>query len=290
MNKLKIYGLFLALTVGGSFWGCTKKNDPGSTTDNTINIFSLDDDKRMGAQTDSQILSDPAQFPILDPVKYATAYQYINNIKQAILNSGKLNHANDFNWTVRIINSDTTLNAFATPGGYIYVYTGIIKYLDSEDELAGVLGHEMAHADRRHVTDELTKIYGVNFLLGMIFGNDSNAVAGITEQLVSLKFSRSVEAEADKYSVIYLYPTDYDARGAARFFEKLIAAGQAGNTPVFLSDHPTPPDRVQAINDEWQSLGGKVGQTFADRYQQLKNSLPSGGGGSSTTGTGSGFH
>jgi predicted Zn-dependent protease len=108
----------------------------------------------------------------------------------------------------------------------------------------------------------------------MIFGNDPNAIAGITETLVGLKFSRSVEAEADKFSVIYLYPTEYDARGAARFFEKLIAAGQSGNTPEFLSDHPNPDNRVEAINAQWQALGGKVGKTFPERYQELKNSLP----------------
>ena len=69
------------------------------------------------------------------------------------------------NGDLRIIHDDSTLNAFCTPGGYIYIYTGILKFLDSEDEFAGVLGHEIAHADLRHSTRQMTKQYGVQILL-----------------------------------------------------------------------------------------------------------------------------
>jgi len=72
-------------------------------------------------------------------------------------------HKDDFAWQVKIIDDPETLNAFATPGGYIYVYTGLIKFLDTEDQLAGVMGHEIAHADLRHSTRQMTSSYGVSY-------------------------------------------------------------------------------------------------------------------------------
>lgn len=271
MKFIKLPALIVLSVLTISLSACKKdQNAP----DNTINIFSLSDDIKMGEQVQQEIESDPQTYPILDSASNVKAYEYLHNITEAIMNSGKLNHKDDFNWHFRIIKDDNVLNAFATPGGKVYVYTGLIKYLDSEDQLAGVLGHEIAHADRRHITDEMTKIYGLQFLISMVAGNDSSMLANITQGLATLKFSRANEAEADKYSVIYLYPTEYDARGAARFFEKLIASGQQGNTPEFLSDHPNPENRVENIMKEWQSLGGKEGKTFTDRYSDFKKVLP----------------
>lgn len=267
---LKRYSLLIFLAISTVAVSCKKEK----SNDNSINIFSIEDDKALGQQVADEIASDPAHYPILDPVQYASAYNHLGDIVNAVLSSDDLNHRDDFDWEFHIIHDDSVLNAFAAPGGKIYVYTGIIKYLDSEDQLAGVLGHEIAHADRRHVTDQLTKIYGVDFLLGLVIGNDSSLIGNVAESLASLKFSRTAEAEADEYSVIYLYDTDYDARGAARFFEKLIAQGQTGGTPEFLSTHPDPGNRVEAIKAKWQELGAKEGAEYPERYAEFKNSLP----------------
>jgi predicted Zn-dependent protease len=262
--KSLIYILFAATSI---FASCDKAT-------NAVNVFSIDDDKALGNQVAQQIASDPVNYPLLDSVQYAKAYAHLYRIVRTILDTGGLIHAHDFDWQIKIIKNDTILNAFAAPGGKIFVYTGIIKYLESEDQFAGVMGHEMAHADRRHVTDEMTKAYGISLLLEVAFGKNPNALANIAAQLTELKFSRDKEAEADKFSVDYLYKTSWDARGVGRFFEKLIALGQSGNTPEFLSDHPSPDNRVKAINDEWTALGGKTGYTFPTRYQDFKSSLP----------------
>lgn len=248
-----------------SIAGCDKEGN--------FNVFSLQDDKAFGAQVAAEIESNPAQYPILDSATYKTAYQHLYRMRDTILNSGKLTYRNEFSWRLRIIKDDTTLNAFCTPGGYIYIYTGLIKFLESEDQLAGVLGHEMAHADHRHSTDALSREYGISLILDIAFGKDKGALARVAAGLTSLKYSRSHETEADDYSVIYLYPTEFDARGAARFFEKLLAQG-ATSPPEFLSTHPSPANRVDAILAKWTSLGGKVGGTFTSRYAQLKASLP----------------
>lgn len=224
------------------FAGCSKNEGGGGG----INIFSIQDDKELGAQVNAEIRSQPQEYPILDPNAYATAYNYLYSMRNEILNSGQVTYKDEFAWELYIVKRDDIQNAFCTPGGYIYIYTGLIKYLDSKSALAGVLGHEMAHADKRHSTEQLTKIYGIQTLLDIALGEDQGLISEVATQLVALKFSRNNETEADESSVNYLCPTRYEADGAAIFFEKLEQDG-AASPPEFLSTHPSPDNRVENI-------------------------------------------
>ncbi|MCX6185491.1 MAG: M48 family metalloprotease [Bacteroidetes bacterium] len=250
---------------------CTGKTGGGGL----VNLLvSPSDDIAMGQATVNSIDSNKTEYPILDSTQYNVAYGHINRITKNILNSGEVYYKDKFVWRVRIIKRDDILNAFCTPGGFIYVYTGLIKYLDNETQLAGVLGHEIAHADRRHSANQMVKQYGISTLLSIISGGNQSQLATLSAQLLLLKYSREDETEADKFSVRYLKPTEYDGRGAKYFFEKLIATGQSGGTPAFLSTHPDPGDRVANITQTWECLGSKVGLTFDTRYAQFKTSLP----------------
>jgi predicted Zn-dependent protease len=241
---------------------------------NGFNIFTIEDDKQLGMQLQQEIASKPGQYPLLNETQYSQAYAHLYRIRDSILNSGNVQYKDEFEWDLAIIHDDSVLNAFCAPGGYIYVYTGLIKFLDSEDQLAGVLGHEIAHADRRHSTQQLTKSYSISLLLQVVLGDNAQLLSEIAQGLVSLKFSRSDETEADEYSVKYLCHSEYNAAGAAGFFAKLIALEQAGNTPEFLSTHPSPDNRVAEINNNKNEEGCSGSGTFDARYQQLKNSLP----------------
>jgi len=167
------------------------------------------------------------------------------------------------------------INAFSLPGGDMYFYTGIIKFLDNEAEFAGVMAHEMAHADRRHSTDQLTKVYGLEILLGVLLGSNPNFAEQIAAELAlglgTLAFSRSQEYEADEYAVKFLYATEYDAASLGDFFEKMEGEPYP---PTFLSTHPSPEDRLAKIEEHFQALGGMHGATFAERYKEFKNALP----------------
>jgi beta-barrel assembly-enhancing protease len=242
---------------------------------NGVNIFTVEDDMQLGLQMEQEIQGNPAEYPLLQKSQYAGAYQNIERVRDSILGSGLVEYDTRFVWAVHIIQNDTVLNAFCTPGGYIYFYTGIIKFLDNEAQFAGVMGHEMAHAARRHSTKQMTKAYGIQVLLSVVLGENPNLLAQMAADLAAgvtmLAFSRDDEYESDEYSVKYLYETSYDARGVAGFFEKI-----EGTSPVpeFLSTHPNPGNRVEKINETWQDLGGKTGQEYAERYQQFKNTLP----------------
>lgn len=236
--------------------------------DGDLNLFSISDDIALGKQVVEQLESDPT-IKVVDSASHVAIYRYIYGLRDSILVNNALNYEQEFSWRIRIIKDDTTLNAFCTPGGYIYIYTALIKYLESEDQLAGVMGHEMAHADKRHSTDALTRQYGLSTLFDIVFGKDKGQLIRVASQIKELQYSRKHETEADMMSVQWLYPTAYNAKGAAGFFQKLIDQGQGSRTPEWLSTHPSPDNRVQAISDKWLSLGGKVGQTFTSRYQSF---------------------
>lgn len=251
---------------------CAGKYAPSTVTNLLI---SMDQDKQMGLASVAEIEKNPTEYPLLDSASYPTAYAHINRITKTILDSGGVYAKEDFAWRVKIIKRDDVLNAFCTPGGYIYVYTGLIKFLDNETQLAGVMGHEIAHADKRHSANQMVKNYGVTALVSILSGGGQpGALSTLATQLIGLSFSRADETEADKFSVKYLNGTSYDARGAKYFFEKLIAAGQTGGTPAFLSTHPNPETRVADITAVWECYGSKVGQTFDAQYMQFKASLP----------------
>ena len=237
-----------------------------------VNLFSVAQDKELGAQVAAEIDMNTAQYPLLDSVQYAGVYAYVYNVRNKILNSGKVDFKDDFDWRLRIIHDDSTLNAFCTPGGYIYIYTGILKFLDSEDEFAGVLAHEIAHADMRHSTRQMTKMFGVQLLLSVLSGNQP-ALTQVTAALVGLRNSRKHEEQADERSVAYLCPTDYNAAGGAGFFQKIEELGGA-RTPEFLSTHPNPKDRIEHFHTNAIEMGCGGEKRFETEYAAMLNQLP----------------
>lgn len=265
--KKYIIPYILIIIVG--FTSCDKNNN--------FNIFSVQDDVALGQQVSEEIAGDP-QFDILSETEYPFAYQYLNNMTNEILSSDDIAYKEEFAWEVKIVRNDTVLNAFATPGGYIYIYTGLIKYLDNADAFAGVLGHEIAHADLRHTSRNLQKQYGVSVLLSIVFGKETSQVETIAGQiagtLAGLRFSREYESEADDNSVLYLADTKYACNGAGFFFEKINAAGEGAQVPEFLSTHPNPANRIEDINSKADELNCETSFASNTRYQEFKNSLP----------------
>lgn len=253
-------------------WGCSDQGQTPNPT-NGINLFSVEKDKQLGRQFSNQISADSSQYDILDSANNPEAYAHLYRIRNTILEDAVINYKNTFRWQMRIIDNDSTLNAFATPGGYIYFYSGLIRFLENEADFAGVMAHEIAHAARRHSTKQMTQQFGLSLLVNLALGKNPGKLAQIAAGLANLSFTRSDEKEADKFGVRYLNPTPYDARGVAGFFEKLEAQGQGSGTPQFLRTHPKPENRVENIREEWESLGGKPGKTFPDRYADFKATL-----------------
>jgi predicted Zn-dependent protease len=184
-------------------------------------------------------------------------------------------------WSFRILD-DPSVNAMALPGGYSYVTRGLLAYMNSEAELAGVMGHEIGHVTARHTVSQISQQQLAQFgvVLGMIlrpelrnYGN----LADIGLGLLFLKYSRDHEREADSLGVRYMTKAGYDARAMPDVFTTLERVGNAedseGRVPGWLATHPTPEDRRARIEQELQTLGATGGTVDRAEYIQRLDGL-----------------
>lgn len=267
-SKFKFLSLIFIIT---SITACSLMNKKNKGKG--FNIFPVFQDKQLGLQVAKGIENNKSEYPLLDSTKYAKVYRYLYKVRDNILNTGAVSLKDDFIWKLKIIHDDSTLNAFCTPGGYIYFYTGILKFLDSEDQLAGVMAHEIAHADMRHSTRQMSTMYGIQFAQQVFLGNPT-ALIQVTNALIGLKYSRKHETEADEMSVKYLCSTPYNAAGGAMFFQKIDATSKGGNIPEFLSTHPNPDKRIENLINNKTMMGCTGTNDFKVEYQKMVALLP----------------
>jgi len=249
-----------------------------------MNLFSEEDDVKMGKEIDDEIKAHPKEYPMLQG--HQEVKDYVSSLGRYILNvSPKIEYKKTFPYNFQVIN-DTIVNAFCTPGGYIYVYTGLMKFIDNEATLAGIVGHEIAHAERRHMTQRLTSYYGVSFVMSIVLGNNPNSVAEIVANLFTglgfLANSRSDEQEADDYSIKYLSTSRYYPGAITFFFDKISEEqrrkGESpGGLDRLLSTHPLPQDRIDNVKEKLKTLPKTFDPTkglYTEEYQQIKSKLP----------------
>lgn len=237
-------------------------------------LKSIDYDKKIGAQMEKDILSDPYNYPILDKNHYPDAYQLIGEIQDQILASGEVKYKEEFAWQYYIINDSKTLNAFATPGGYIYIYTGLMKYLDNEAQLAAVVGHEIAHADKRHSVQQMGK-ERLSSLLQRRRSRKGKATSQVLSELRNLKYSRTDESESDTYAIKYLCGSSYDPQEFPGFFQKMAEESKSREIPEFKSTHPSDEKRVENMLNQVNELGCTGNITNSEAYRKLVDALPS---------------
>lgn len=155
-------------------------------------------------------------------------------------------------WQVHVIDDPKTVNAFATPGGYLYVYSGLLLAADTPAEVAGVLSHEAGHVVARHSARQMVDAMGLEAVAALALGKNPGAVsqivAGAGGKGLMLANSRGDETEADEYGARFASGAGYDPRGLITFFQKLQKLeGQQPGFAKFLSDHPTTPDRISHL-------------------------------------------
>ena len=182
----------------------------------------------------------------------AALQTYVNSIGQRV---ARVSHLPNLDWHFTIVD-DAAVNAFAMPGGYIYITRGLLAYLNSEAQLAGVLGHEIGHVTRRHTAARMTQqqLYGAGFALGSILSPTFQRYSGAAQQgldLLFLKFSRTDESQADDLGVEYATKAGYDSREIPGTYAMLKRIGdQSGQRlPSFLETHPDPGDRERVTTE-----------------------------------------
>jgi beta-barrel assembly-enhancing protease len=215
--------------------------------DSPVNIFSVQQDIDLGTEIDREIESR-TEFTVLNETLYSDAYIFLYAMRDELLISPQINYNQKYDWELKIIHDDSVIDAFCAPGGYMYIYTGMLKYLDRVDQLAGLLAHLIAHNDQRQTTASLTAAHGIPKLMSVANKNASaeeinDLIAGIN----SLIYSKEHEQIADEFAVDYLRISRYACNSTALFFDKL-QLGLATST-TFWDAHLTPADRIGKIND-----------------------------------------
>jgi predicted Zn-dependent protease len=257
--------IFMLLLAAGALLAQSKKLRPG------FNLFSKEQDVQLGKESAAEV---EKKMKVVDNPELQT---YIGTVGKKLTSSAD---AGEFPYSFKVV-VDKSINAFALPGGPMYIHTGLLAAADNESQMAGVMAHEVSHVALRHGTNQASKQQMLQ-LPAMLVGqaSGSGGLLGTLSQLginlgansVLLKFSRSAETEADLLGTRLMHSAGYNPTELANFFRKLEAEGGNQNKLVemFMASHPNPGNRVQAVQKEAKSLPSRTynGETGQFRSMQ----------------------
>jgi len=224
----------------------------GGTGKSMGDWYSVDTDVKLGKRYAMMVESSARM--IHDPL----IVEYVNRVGQNLVRNSDAKVP----FTIKVIDSDD-INAFALPGGFFYVNSGLILAADNEAELAGVMAHEIAHVAARHATRQMTKANYVSFsTIPLIFVNSwgvyeaANLAMSLALPVTFMKFQRGYEAEADYLGLQYMYKAGYDPQSFISFFEKIEALEKEkpGAMSKAFASHPPTPDRIEKSQEEIREI------------------------------------
>jgi len=244
------------------------------------NLFSPQKDVELGRENSTQV---DKELPILND---SAAERYVSELGHR-LSAYAPNNKSDYAWQFKVVNSGD-INAFALPGGFIYVNRATIESAQEEAQLAGVIAHEEGHVVMRHGTHQASQMMLAQAplsILGGLLGQSGSTAAqlaqmgiGLGVNSIFLHNSRSMEAQADEVGTYILYQAGYDPHAMAQFFEILEKKYPQGGGPVgqFFSDHPNPGNRIKNVDAEIPRLGpSRAGKTDTPEFQAVKKHVQS---------------
>jgi len=240
--------LLLALVVSQPAWTATPTVEPQLPDPGSVGV-SKQEQEQVGRQAMAEVYK---QMPVLPDSSPET--QYIRQLGKKLVDV--IPQENSWPYEFHVI-PQKEINAFALPGGPMFINIGAIVQADNEAQLAGVMAHEMSHVYMQHSAKQASKAQWAGLLgaLGGLFGGGTaGSLARLGIQLgagsLMMKYSRADESQADAVGAIIMHRAGYDPRALADFFQKLEQQGGGGGGPQFLSDHPNPGNRQAAIDKE----------------------------------------
>lgn len=247
--KHMLSALFVAVLMAW-FYSCAVNPVTGKRQ---LMLLSEGDEMKLGQQTDQEVIQSYGLYE--DP-------QIAGYVEELGVKLARLSHRPNLPYKFRLLNSPV-INAFAVPGGYVYITRGILTFLNSEAEFAGVVGHEIGHIAARHSAQQYSRAQLAQLGLGVasIFSETFRRYSGIAEfgvGMMFLKFSRDMERQADELGVEYSTKAGYDAHRMADFFstlKKMTPESQRGGLPGWFSTHPDPEEReakIISLTNDWQ--------------------------------------
>ncbi|MBN2035236.1 MAG: M48 family metalloprotease [Chitinispirillaceae bacterium] len=231
------------------------------TCETLTDFFISDEDEvTLGNKFKKEILADSQNYP--QYTKSSEVINYITTMGNRLVNSSSVR--TNISFTFTLIDNDTMINAFAIPGGHVFVYTGLLKAAKSGAEVAGVIGHEIGHIAMRHGAKRLAQASAVEIVNQILLGDSSSAagaVAQLCESLLFLKFSRDDEYQADSCAVAFTAAAAYNPYGMKFFFQTLMDTYGGGMGPFeVVSTHPDTQKRI----DEVVRIAKKTTSAYTD--------------------------
>ncbi|HPF34752.1 MAG TPA: M48 family metallopeptidase [Candidatus Krumholzibacteria bacterium] len=266
MNAQTRLAAVALLALLAALTGCATT---GAHGEQSLILIGTDTEVQMGIQSDAGIRQE---YPVLQD---AAITAYVQEIGQKV---AAHSDRTDVEYSFTVLDSDV-INAFAAPGGFIYITSGLLALADDEAEVACVLSHEVGHVVGRHSVRSMQQAMGVQMAAALVLGDQSawNQVAGLGAGLFSMKNSRDHEFAADEFGVKYAVAAGYDPEGMVRFFQKLVDTYGAGAEGVagWMSTHPNTNERIAEAQQEMTryDLSGHPRNRFADRYLSRTASL-----------------
>ncbi|MBT8487869.1 MAG: M48 family metalloprotease [Gemmatimonadetes bacterium] len=252
--------LLLAITVGCAVNPATGRRE--------FMLVSESQEIQMGRESDPQVV---AAYGLVDDPELQ---EYVSDIGQRM---ARISERPDLPWSFKVVD-EPVVNAFALPGGFIYVTRGILAHFNNEAELAGVLGHEIGHVTARHSASQMSRqqLQQVALVGGMIASETFREYGGVAAaglQLMNLSYSRDDELQSDRLGVRYMSQTGYDVDELIGVFEMLAAvsgSSEGGRVPEWQLTHPYPENREDQIRDEIVATGvSREGTVAQDRYLDM---------------------
>jgi predicted Zn-dependent protease len=244
----------------------------GPGGDKSFVMISTGQEVAMGREMHEQILKENKALP-------DTAWQnYLARVGKAVV---AVSDRKDLDYQFTVIESPE-LNAFATPGGFVYFYTGILQHMETEAELAAVMAHEISHVVARHGAKKLQTVMGVSVVLQIALGDAgqlTQQAVGVVLGLAINGYGRSMELEADRFGVAYMTAAGYSPEGAVTMFQELAEMGGGGSRNAFeklASTHPETQERIAKIKEQIAAMPGKPRDlpVHAERYMTMRAKLP----------------
>lgn len=252
----------ILLMITGLSSGCAVSKDDIRG----FNIISLQEEKQLGDKFVVEV--EKQRKVVTDP----QVQGYLNRLGNRLLTGVR---AREFDFTFKAVR-DNSVNAFAVPGGHVYVHTGLIKAAQNETELASVMAHEINHAVARHGTQQLTQQYGYGLVIQLLLGQNPNLLAQLASTLFGqgafMAYSRSMENQADYLGVETMYRAGYDPRGMISFFKKIDTINQRnpGALEQFFSSHPMTGERLRNVQIEISKLPPKTFREDSSEFNRIK--------------------
>lgn len=267
--KKRQYSTLWFLFLGLTFLACER---PETIVETDKDEYEVEDHIIIGRTMQSQIDSMPKVFNVLDKVEYKEAYGYMTQLLNSLKLTSVVKHRRNFDWDVTILHDDNIRNAFTLPGGHIYIYTGLLKFITAEHELMAVLGHEIAYADKELTTIALWEEHGGVLLGDIILGKEVAELGKIVEGIPSMKYTEDKIMTADNFAIELICPFQYDITGLGDFIQRAN-----GNRIEWIESKKCDIEKRLIHLEEITKPCGEEGVTNIQQYQRkIKNYLPTG--------------